>query len=213
MPAGFTAAEKERIEGVLLESGRRLFAAQGVRKTSLGELVAPAGVAKSTFYLFFDSKEALYLDLMVREAAEVKRRVIDHGLLTGGDTRDGLRRFLHATLEEFAANPLWRRLIAHPEEMDAVARRITPDDAARIPDNPAAALAAFLADHAGDLVDADPAVITGVLQAVLLVPLHADRLAGPAHYPQIVDLLVDIVATGLTSPRIRPHIRGEKGRA
>ena len=200
MPAGFTGEEKERIRGVLLESGQRLFAAQGVRKTSLGELVAPAGIAKSTFYLFFDSKEALYLALMAREAGEVRRRVIDRGLLAGGDARDGLRRFLHATLEEFTVNPLWRRLIAHPEEMDAVARRITPDEAARIPDNPAAALAAFLADHAGDLVDADPAVITGVLQAVLLVPLHADRLGDPAHYPRVVDLLVDIVATGLTSP-------------
>lgn len=200
MPAGFTGTEKERIRGVLLDVGGRLFARQGVRKTSLEELVGPAGVAKSTFYLFFDSKEALYLALMVREAGEVRRRVIDGGLLAGADTRDGLRRFLHATLDEFAANPLWRRLIAHPEEMDAVARKITPGEAAKIPDNPAAALAAFLADRAGDLVAADPAVITGVLQAVLLVPLHADRLGDPAHYPQIVDLLVDIVATGLTSP-------------
>lgn len=212
MPAGFTDGERERIEGVLLDGGRRLFAAQGVRKTSLGELVAPAGVAKSTFYLFFDSKEALYLELMVREAADVKRRVIDHGLLAGVDTREGLRRFLHATLAEFEANPLWRRLIAHPEEMDAVARKITPEAAARIPDNPAAALAAFLADHAGDLVAADPVVITGVLQAVLLVPLHADRLGDPAHYPQIVDLLVDIVATGLTSPRTSPRTSDDKDR-
>lgn len=201
MPAGFTGTEKERIRGALLDAGARLFAAQGVRKTSLGELVRPAGVAKSTFYLFFDSKESLYLALMVREAGEVKRRVIDRGLLAGSDTRDGLRRFLRATLEEFAANPLWRRLIAHPEEMDAVAGKITPGEAAEIPDNPAAALAAFLAEHAADLVDADPAVITGVLQSVLLVPLHADRLGDPALYPQIVDLLVDIVATGLTSPR------------
>ncbi|MDR0343767.1 MAG: TetR/AcrR family transcriptional regulator [Nocardiopsaceae bacterium] len=207
MPPGFTDEEKARISGLLLASGQRLFPAQGLRKTSLAELVAPAGIAKSTFYLFFDSKEALYLELMLRQAGEVKRRVIDEALLAGADTRDGLRRFLHATLAEFRSNPLWRRLIAHPQEMDAVARKVAPEQVAGMADNPATALAAYLAGHAGDLVEADPAVLTGVLQAVLLLPLHADRLGAPEHYPQIADLLIDIVATGLTSPRTGPEGR------
>ncbi|OXM75148.1 MULTISPECIES: TetR/AcrR family transcriptional regulator [Amycolatopsis] len=200
MPPGFSAEERARITELLLTTGHELFTRQGLRKTSLEELVAPAGMAKSTFYQFFDSKEALYLELMLREAGEVKRRVVDQALRTTGDTREGLRRFLRATLHELATNPLWRRLIVHPEEMQAVARKLPPERIASTPDNPAVALAQFVAEKqdAGELIDADPAVVVGVLQTVLLVPLYAERLGDPAHHDAITGLLIDIVTAGLT---------------
>ncbi|WP_047868715.1 TetR/AcrR family transcriptional regulator [Nocardiopsis sp. RV163] len=200
MPPAFSAQEKERITDLLLESGRALFTTRGLRKTSLEELVAPAGIAKSSFYAFFDSKEALYLELMLRQTAEVRKRVIDDALNSTDDTREGLRRFLRASLDELADNPLYGRLVTHPEEMDAVARKVAPLRAASSPDNPAAALGAFVDARrgTGELVDAHPAAIVGVLQAVLLLPVNADRLAAPEHYHQTLDLLIDIVARGLT---------------
>lgn len=199
MPPAFTAEEKARITEQLLETGGRLFTAQGLRKTSLEELMAPTGVAKSSFYVFFDSKEDLYLELMVRQSAEVKRKVVDGALLAADGPRDGLRRFLHATLEELSANPLWRRLMTHPEEMQAVARKLDPARVTAMADNPVTALTDYLATHQDDLIPADPLVITGVLQCVLLVPMYAERLGDPVLQARIVDLLVDIVAAGLTA--------------
>ncbi|WP_067135459.1 TetR/AcrR family transcriptional regulator [Microtetraspora malaysiensis] len=203
MPPAFTAEEKAHITALLLETGERLFTAQGLRKTSLEELMAPTGVAKSSFYVFFDSKEALYLELMIRQSGEVKRRVIDGALLGTDDPREGLRRFLHATLAELSANPLWRRLMTHPEEMQAVARKLDPARVTAMSDNPVTALTEFVADRSGrgELVHADPAVIIGVLQCVLLVPMFADRLGDPDIHHKILDLLVDIVASGLTRQR------------
>ncbi|WP_101790951.1 TetR/AcrR family transcriptional regulator [Nonomuraea indica] len=199
MPPAFTAQEKARITALLLETGQKLFTSQGLRKTSLEELMAPTGVAKSSFYVFFDSKEALYLELMLQQSGEVTRRVIDGALLSTDDTREGLRRFLHATIEELSANPLWRRLMTHPEEMQAVARKLDPERVAAMPDNPATALTEYVAAHKdrGDLVAAEPAVIIGVLQCVLLVPMFAERLGDPVLYPKILDLLIEIVAAGL----------------
>jgi len=200
MPPALSTAERHRITEQLLETGHRLFTTQGIRKTSLEELVAPSGIAKSTFYVFFDSKEALYLELMLRQTAEVKRRVIDGALLTGTDTRDGLRRFLRATLDELATNPLWRRLTTHPEEMQAVARKLDPERVTGMAENPVTALTDFVVQHqaTGDITGTDPAVVVGVLQTVLLVPMNAERLADPDRYPQILDLLIDIVTAGLT---------------
>lgn len=201
MPPALSSEEKARITALLLDTGHRLFTTVGLRKTTLDELMAPTGVAKSSFYLFFDSKEALYLELMLRQTAEVKRRVVDEALLAGSDTRDGLRRFLHATLHELAVNPLWSRLTSHPEELRAVAGKLDPARVTALADNPVTAVSEFVADRrrAGDLVDVDPAVIIGVLQTVLLVPMFADRLGDPALRPKIIDLLVDIVAAGLTT--------------
>jgi AcrR family transcriptional regulator len=200
MPPAFSAAEKNRITRLLLDNGHRLFTTQGLRKTSLEDLVAGTGIAKSTFYVFFDSKEALYLELMLAQMAEVKSRVIDEALRKEPDTRAGLRAFLHATLAELSDNPLYGRLMTHPEEMEAVVRKLDPERVTSAPDNPVTALVTFLTEHSDDLVDNDPAVIVGVLQAVLMMPLHRDRLASPDLYPKILDLLIDIIATGLTRP-------------
>jgi AcrR family transcriptional regulator len=201
MPPAFTAEEKVRITALLLETGERLFTSQGLRKTSLEELMAPTGVAKSSFYVFFNSKEDLYLELMVRQSAEVKRKVIDGALLATTDVREGLSRFLHSTLAELSANPLWRRLMTHPEEMQAVARKLDPARVTAMADNPVTALTDYLTQHRDDLVAADPAVIIGILQCVLLVPMFAERLGDPVLLPTILDLLVDIVAAGLTSKK------------
>jgi len=203
MPPAFPQQEKDRITGQLLESGRVLFTTRGLRKTSLEELVAPSGIAKSSFYAFFDSKEALYLELMLRQMADVKRRVVDEALTSTGDTEEALRRFLRATLDVLDEDPLYRRLVTHPEEMDAVVRKADPGRLAASADNPANALSTFVDAglESGHLVAAPAAAVVGVLQVVTLLPMNAARLADPSAYDQTVDLLVDVVARGLAARR------------
>ncbi|WP_166850365.1 TetR/AcrR family transcriptional regulator [Isoptericola sp. BMS4] len=200
MPRGFTAEERARITRALLDAGRSLFTDRGLRKTSLDELVAPAGIVKSTFYQFFDSKESLYLQLMLDEAGAVKAQVVDRALLSTDDTREALRRFLHATVDVLENNSLWRRLVTDPEELGAVAARLDPEQVAALgADDPSAALVDYVADRQrrGELVGDDPAVVVGALQSVLLLPLNTQHLSDT--YRQSLDLLVDLVATGLTT--------------
>ncbi|GAB3707003.1 TetR/AcrR family transcriptional regulator [Nocardiopsis oceani] len=201
MPPTFTPKERERVTGLLLETGLRLFTTQGLRKTSLAELVAPAGIAKSSFYVFFDSKEALYLTLMERRTGKVRKRVIDDALLSTPDTREALRRFLHATVAELSTDPLYRRLATHPEEMAAVAWKVSADPHSAGPDSPLTELHAFITARQaeGELVGADPAAIVGAIQSVLLLPMNTEHLASPEHYPQTLDLVIDLVASGLTA--------------
>ncbi|WP_354520726.1 TetR/AcrR family transcriptional regulator [Paenibacillus sp. OAE614] len=40
-----------------MDAGKRLFAAQGLKKTSLEQLTAANGIAKSTFYAFYDARK------------------------------------------------------------------------------------------------------------------------------------------------------------
>ncbi|MEU4360706.1 TetR/AcrR family transcriptional regulator [Promicromonospora sp. NPDC023987] len=207
MPRGFTAHERDRISRALLAAGRDLFTRQGLRKTALEELVAPAGIVKSTFYQFFDSKEALYLQLMVEEAGEVRTQVIDRALLSTDDAREGLLRFLHATLDVLENNPLWRRLVTHPDEMAAVAARLGPEHMAAMGDtNPATALLDYVRERQvrGDLIGDDPGAAVGALQTVLLIPLNTRYLADPGAYRTTFDLVADLVATGLTTRRGDP---------
>ena len=65
MPRAFTETEKETIRARLIESGRACFGRYGLAKTTVEDLVKPVGIAKASFYLFFDSKESLYVETVI----------------------------------------------------------------------------------------------------------------------------------------------------
>jgi hypothetical protein len=48
--------------------------------------------------------------------------------MAGPDTREALRRFLRATVDELSTNPLWRRLMTHPEESSPQVSRLRGND-------------------------------------------------------------------------------------
>lgn len=51
---------KARKHAALLSAGLSLFSGQGVASTSVEQIAGEAGVARGTFYLYFDGKEALF---------------------------------------------------------------------------------------------------------------------------------------------------------
>jgi hypothetical protein len=51
--------------------------------------------------------------------------------------------------------------------------------------------------EAGELRDADPEIIAGVMGAVKLLPLYRDQI-GRDYYEPVRDLLIESVAAGLT---------------
>lgn len=64
MPKIFTADERDRIEKKLMESAGECLALYGVRRTTVDEIVRRSHIAKGSFYLFYDSKEDLFLSLL-----------------------------------------------------------------------------------------------------------------------------------------------------
>jgi len=60
----FSENEKQRIHSKLRFEGERLFTTYGIKKVTIDELVKAAGIAKASFYTFYESKEYLYLDIV-----------------------------------------------------------------------------------------------------------------------------------------------------
>jgi AcrR family transcriptional regulator len=56
----------ERRRGDLLDAATSLFAAKGIEATSIADIAAAAGVAKGSFYRYFDSREELVAALKAR---------------------------------------------------------------------------------------------------------------------------------------------------
>ena len=55
----------------ILDGARRVFLAAGFDGASVGEIARAAGVSKGTIYVYFDSKEALFEALIIREKSSL----------------------------------------------------------------------------------------------------------------------------------------------
>ncbi len=64
MAKSFTKRERENIKRNLLEAGKESWTRYGCKKTSVDELCRQAGISKGAFYLFFDTKEALFCEVL-----------------------------------------------------------------------------------------------------------------------------------------------------
>lgn len=201
----FTSFEKDQLQQLLIQAGRHLFTTQGLKKTSLEQLTQAAGIAKSTFYSFFDSKEALYLELLELESIAMEERVWT-AVRQAADTKNAIIAYLRQMGHELTSNPLTKRLIAHPEEMELVRRRVTSEFIGRKLQRNVAPLMTYVSEQqqAGRMTDMRPEVIVGVLRAAMLIEVHRQDFE-EAYFSQIQDIMYRAVAESLTEKNLKSY--------
>ena len=64
MPRSFTEREKENIKRSLQEACKQSWTQYGYKKTSVDDLCKQVGISKGAFYIFFESKEALFCEVL-----------------------------------------------------------------------------------------------------------------------------------------------------
>lgn len=196
MATAFTQDEKQRISDALLDAGEQRFITHGLKKTSLDELVAAVGIAKGSFYAFFDSKESLYLEVMLKRAPSVAARVA--ATLEAPVSEDGIVAVLRGVTDALADDPMYRRLITRPEELDAVTHRLGSEQIARVTPHLVTPLLDYLTtgQNEGALVDdIEPAVLLQVIRTIGLVVMHRDRFE--PGYDSVLDATIRTLARGM----------------
>ncbi len=200
MPLPFTDQQKTRLRQKMRRVARELFAKQGLKKTSLEDITRAVGIAKSTFYLFFESKEALFLDVLAQDGPAVEAR-LQAELSAAADARDGLARLLREVVRELETNALTRRLLTHPDELQMLADYATPEQLAASNSSGLALIVPYLqaGQQRGEVIDGDPIVFARVISAVTLLTLHRDTI-GADQYEAVLNTLIDLLAKALTTP-------------
>lgn len=70
-------SEKEKKQK-LLESAYQLFTTKGIHNTSIQDIVDKTGVAKGTFYLYFQDKYFLQKELIIKKSKELFQNALNH---------------------------------------------------------------------------------------------------------------------------------------
>lgn len=106
MPKGFTDHEKELINQRLLEQGYKLFSTYGLKKTSVEEIANAAGISKGAFYIFYESKEALFMDVVEETEKRFRNEIFAEIDLPGETPRARLVKILRKAFTLFTTIPL-----------------------------------------------------------------------------------------------------------
>ncbi len=116
MPSAFGPEEAARIREALLRVGYEHLARTGFRKTSVDTLVRAAGISKGSFYLFFPSKLALWMELLNAAEQQMRERLMTLATAADEPPQGRLRAVLHALFDAVTRHPLLRAL-ADPTDM------------------------------------------------------------------------------------------------
>ncbi len=77
MGRSFTDAERAEIRNKLKTICRESWKIQGYRKTSVDSLCKEAGISKGAFYLFYDSKEQLFYEIIAEMQTDIYKAAVE----------------------------------------------------------------------------------------------------------------------------------------
>ena len=126
MPSAFSQHAAKLIKAKLRSSGRALFAGQGVHKTSIEQLTKAAGIAKGSFYKFYESKELLFFELLEEAQNEIRAPLIVRDTPRKTKTRKHFESLIRALFRDISNEPLVQ-FMARESEMMALARKLPPE--------------------------------------------------------------------------------------
>ena len=196
--AKFTQLEKERIKKELFEVAYRFFVEKGFKSTSLEDITSSVGIAKSTFYVFFQSKEMLYMELLSHEGEQTPPQVSPK-VLAAEDIRSAIKIYLDEMALELENKILTQRLIYDLEEYKLVSRKLNPEYVGSENLRSITPLMDFIRSRqdSKEIIDEEPSVIAGVLRAALLIGSQKGDLL-EYNYEMIRELLFEAVADRIT---------------
>ncbi len=98
---GVEAKKKEKRER-LIKAGINLFSLQGFSLTTIEDITSQAGVAKGTFYLYFDDKQQFFAEIIGSMAFQHEENY--KRILTISDPRERLKNYIVSELEFYREN-------------------------------------------------------------------------------------------------------------
>jgi len=194
MPRGFTDQEMDIIREKLMQAGQDCLEKFGIRKTNVEDLTRAAGISKGAFYKFYDSKEALFLEVLERFEETYRVEIIKRmDQYTGLSPREQVHSLLRDAFTQYWQNPLFS--ILNPQEYEVLVRKLPPER-----------VAAHLEsddDFVGELVNLwqarglpvrdDAPQISALVKSLFYVSLHAEEIgsAFPAAFETLINLVAD----------------------
>lgn len=174
----FSDEDRERIQKELLETARELLVKFGPAKTTVKDITEPVGIAKPTFYQFYDAKSDLYVETFEQELDEFAKTLRSE--LEGiDDPQERLEKFCRCYVE-FAEGNEFIQEVFIKQDYQEVLGRISSDQLVEIERKEMEALVppmeSIQARSEGPISEMETTTVLGLIGSSLgLLILHKDE--------------------------------------
>lgn len=200
MPKAFSEAEKQSIRTALLAAGMRHFERAGLRAARIDDVCRDVGIAKGSFYAFFESKEELFMAIVAEREAQHRADMLAFVDRAHGPAPAQAAGFFDLILDKIETDPVLNLLVVNGEVVNLV-RKLGPERFARAQqeDRDFVRLAVRRWARAGGPAVA-PADLLSLMTITLSLAVQRHQMT-PEQYRPAVALLRELFVTRLTRPR------------
>ncbi len=193
MPKGFSEREKTLIRAQLLEKGRELFGTQGIKKANVEDLTRAANISKGAFYLFFNSKEELFYEILSQFEDEYHANLIAAAARPGASPRQQVKDVLTQAFTLWRTHPLFTHF--NQEEYAYLMRKLPEGFAQTNVDKDAIFVDQLLGQwrSQGVMIDCDPTLFLGLTRGLFYMSLH-EQDARSGISPDAISFFIDVIA-------------------
>jgi AcrR family transcriptional regulator len=193
MPKAFTEHEKDLLRAQMREKGKALFEKQGLKKTSVDELTEAVGISKGAFYLFYESKEELFLDILEQLEQEIQAKILEFSIKSNSNTKKNVSDLLKAFLLTRDTYPLLKNF--GKPEFEYLMRKVPSAWAMKHANKDEEFIEQFInkIKQEGIAVKASPRVVSNLIKTLFFVGLYLEEL-GQEAYQETLDVMINMVA-------------------
>ena len=193
MPKRFTEQEKQQIHEKMLQVAMQLFSTYGLKKTNVEDITRACGISKGAFYLFYESKEQLFMDLLEISDQQSKAQITKAFSDLEGFSKEEFKRVIIEMFSQLNEYPILN--LFKSDDYQYLIRKIDPE---QIKAHVAHDAAFFRNLHAelqgkGIFRDVDPDTMNIFSTAMYLLSLH-NELDSFMSYEKMLQIFVDMFA-------------------
>ncbi len=170
-PKAFSEEEKIIVRCKLIEVAMKCLSTTGIKKTTVEELAKAAGISKGAFYLFYESKELLFLDALEEEQSKMHEAIIA-AMKESADKKQGFISVVSGMYRHFTANT-WM-LSMMDEEYEILLRRVPKERIAAhiaLDDVSTKRMTEVIAG-----LQTDPEMISAIMRMLFMCTLHRNEV-------------------------------------
>jgi AcrR family transcriptional regulator len=205
---GFTENEKEQIRERLMLKGRELFGLQGIKRTSVEDLARSASIATGSFYLFFESKEALFYEIMMRDFGQ-NQAMFEKAFSCTEHPAMLLEMIMTGASDAMDKSPITKRIL-NMEEMEPLFRKLLPEQVEAFENATIVPMTENIRrwQEKGLIIPGDPFLYANIVSTVLLlVNMHRSQFPEKIRN-QVIPTLAKFIAKELTDTAGKDNGKG-----
>ena len=196
MAFGGIAMEDKKV--LIYDCAKELFSQKGFKDTNISEITKKAGIAVGTFYIYYPSKEKLFMDIFLEENAKLKQTCFQ-SLDLNQSPLVVVGQMLKLNVEGTKANPILKEWYNKSvfQKLEQIYCEENGVDTVNFLYDSFAELVTLWQKQGKMRKDIDSKMIMMIFAAIINVDTHKEEI-GLEYFPELLHHMTELIMKSLT---------------